>query len=274
MVPARSTKRLVREPLYQQLHEVLRELLRSREFAAGDRFLTERQLCERFGVSRPTANKVLAGLVGEGVLEFRKGVGTFVCGALLDYDLRSLVSFTRKAEQAGKRPSTNVLVFDKVLAGSLPGEVSTDLQLAESDSVFYMERLRLADGEPVIYERRWVPCELCRGLTRRDLRGSIYSFWTERLALTIAGADQLIRAINIRAPESGLLGVRSGSAGFLVKATGCLTDGRPLWTERTTYRGDVYEFHHQRPVSGRLVTLPQSGAALQRRAGSPEPASN
>ncbi len=255
MGPARSTKRLVREPLYQQLHEVLRELLRSHEFAAGDRFLTERQISDRFGVSRPTANKVLAGLVSEGVLEFRKGVGTFVRGTLLDYDLRSLVSFTRKAEQAGKRPSTNVLVFEKLLAKNLPSEIRGELQLATNALVFHMERLRLADGVPVIHERRWVPCELCRGLTRRELNGSIYTFWTARLGLSIGGADQLIRSVNIRAPESVLLGVRSGAAGFLVTATGYLADGRPLWSERTTYRGDVYEFHHQSPVAGRPAGL-------------------
>jgi len=65
----------------------------------------------------------------------------------------------------------------------------------------------------------------------------------------------LIRAVNIRAPQSALLGVRSGMAGFLLIATGCLADGRPLWSERTTYRGDVYEFHLQRPASGRLRIL-------------------
>jgi GntR family transcriptional regulator len=248
-----AEKSLVREPLYQQLHEVLRELLRSGDFAHGDRFLTERQISERFRVSRPTANKVLAGLVSEGVLEFRKGVGTFVRGALLEYDLQSLVSFTRKAKQAGKRPSTKVLVFQKVLAESLPPEVLASLQLADNDPVFYMERLRLADGAPVIHERRWVPSGLCPTLTRRDLRGSIYTFWTESLGLAIAGAGQLIRAINIRAPESAVLEVRSGTAGFLLVATGCLADGRPLWAERTTYRGDVYEFHLKRPASGRLV---------------------
>ena len=253
MGPVRSAKRLIREPLYQQLHAMLRELLRSREFPAGERFLTEREVCERFGVSRPTANKVLSGLVSEGALEFRRGVGTFVRGALLDYDLRSLVSFTRKAEQAGKRPSTNVLAFEKTTAASVPSEVFAELKLPGTAPVFYMERLRLADGVAVIHERRWVPGELCRGLTRRDLHGSIYTFWTERLGLGIGAADQVIRAISIRAPESTLLGVRTGTAGFLVRATGCLLDGRPLWLERTTYRGDVYEFHHQRPVSGRLI---------------------
>jgi len=248
-------KPLIKEPLYQQMHEALRELLRSGDFAHGDRFLTERQISERFAVSRPTANKVLAGLVSEGVLEFRKGVGTFVRGTLLDYDMRSLVSFTRKAKQAGKRPSTNVLVFQKVVGASLPPEILAALKLADGDPVFYMERLRLADCVPVIHERRWVPAALCPSLTRRDLRGSIYTFWTERLGLAIAGADQLIRAVNIRAPQSALLGVRSGMAGFLLIATGCLADGRPLWSERTTYRGDVYEFHLQRPASGRLRIL-------------------
>ncbi len=247
------SKPLVREPLYQQLHEALHELLRSGSFARGERFLTERQISERFGVSRPTANKVLSGLVSEGSLEFRKGVGTFVRGALLDYDMQSLVSFTRKAKQAGKRPSTTVLAFQKALAASLPPDIMTALDLTENEPVFYMERLRLADGLPMIHERRWVPATLCPDLKQRDLLGSIYTYWSERLGLAIGGADQLIRAVNIRAPDSKLLGVRSGAAGFLLSATGCLTDGRPLWVERTTYRGDVYEFHHQRPASGRLV---------------------
>lgn len=268
MSPARgvlksvTTKQLIREPLYQQLHEVLQELLRSGDFGHGDRFLTERQISERFGVSRPTANKVLAGLVSEGILEFRKGIGTFVRGALLDYDMRSLVSFTRKAKQAGKRPSTKVLAFRKLLAASLPPEILAALQLADNDPVFYMERLRLADGAAMIHERRWVPAGLCPRLMRRDLRGSIYTYWTEHLGLAITGADQLIRAINIRAPESALLGVRSGTAGFLLIATGCLDDGRALWSERTTYRGDVYEFHHQRPASGRLVGLAAGNSIL------------
>jgi DNA-binding GntR family transcriptional regulator len=58
-----DAKRLVREPMYQQINEILRALLKCGEFAAGSRFLTERQIAERFQVSRPTANKVLAGKV-------------------------------------------------------------------------------------------------------------------------------------------------------------------------------------------------------------------
>ena len=66
-------RQLVRDPIYHQLNQALRELISSADFAAGDRFLTERQVSERFRVSRATANKALSNLVAEGVLEVRSG---------------------------------------------------------------------------------------------------------------------------------------------------------------------------------------------------------
>ena len=71
---------LVKEPIYQQLNGQLRLLIGSKECPLGSQFPTERQICERYGVSRATANKALSNLVSEGLLEFRKGVGTFVRG--------------------------------------------------------------------------------------------------------------------------------------------------------------------------------------------------
>ena len=97
---------IVREPIYQQLCRILRDLARSGEFTAGEKFLTEREIASRFNVSRATANKALSSLVSEGALEFRKGMGTYVRPGLIGYDLRALVSFTKKAKAAGKKPST------------------------------------------------------------------------------------------------------------------------------------------------------------------------
>ena len=109
-----DAKRLVREPMYQQMNEIMRALLKTGEFSEGDRFLTERQIAERFQVSRPTANKVLAGMVSEGLLEFKKGVGTFVCPPPLNYDIQTLISFTQKVIDAGKTPATRVLEFKRI----------------------------------------------------------------------------------------------------------------------------------------------------------------
>src|SRR5215472_16141927 len=143
-----SMHEITRAPIYQQLNQLLRSLVRSEEFPVGGRFLTERQVSERFQVSRATANKAVSNLVAEGLLTFRKGVGTFVSARSMDYNLRALVSFTDEAIAAGKRPATRLLVFERVAASTVPADVANTLQVSGKDWLWYMERLRLADGLP------------------------------------------------------------------------------------------------------------------------------
>jgi GntR family transcriptional regulator len=251
-----DAKQLVREPMYQQINEILRALLRSGEFLPGGRFLTERQVAERFQVSRPTANKVLAGMVSEGLLQFKKGVGTFICSPPLHYDIQTLVSFTQKARDAGKTPSTRVLEFKRIKASAVEAEIAARLQVWNQD-LFAITRLRLADRVPVILEKRWVSTSIFAGLTRKELRGSFYALCHDKYGLKIAESDQTIRAVKLMGQDARLLAIRSGSPGLLVSAIG-YSGQKAAWWEKTLYRGDVYEFHSAKSSQGRLIqVLPQ-----------------
>jgi GntR family transcriptional regulator len=240
-----SRQELTREPIYQQLNQLLRSLVRSQEFPVGAQFLTERQVSERFQVSRATANKALSNLVAEGLLTFRKGVGTFVSPQSMDYNLRALVSFTEEAIAAGKRPETRVLRFEEVIAGNATEDIVHALQSSSQDKLWYLERLRLADGLPVILERRHIAARYCPALRPSDVAGSLYRVWKERYRLDVEGAEESIRAVNIRRGEATLLGARQNTAGLLVTSVGFLRGHEPLWFERTLYRGDAYEFHNR-----------------------------
>lgn len=240
-----SVGAIVKEPIYFQLNGQLRQMIVSGECRVGSKFLTERQISERFGVSRPTANKALSNLVSEGLLEFRKGVGTFVRGRPIDYNLRALVSFTEEAIEAGRKPSTSVLLFQQVQAGDVLDDVPEILHAAPDSALYYMERLRLADGVPVILEKRYVVGRHCLGLRETDVGGSLYQLWTGRFGLAIEGADESIRAVNLRGADARILEVRDGAAGMLVTSVGYLIGGEPLWSERTLYRGDAYEFRNR-----------------------------
>jgi len=246
------TRRLVREPLYQQMNEILRRLLHTGEFHEGDRFLTERKVAERFQVSRPTANKVLAGMVSEGLLEFRKGVGTFVAPPRLNYDIQSLVSFTQKAKEAGKSPATRVLMLKKIRAFEAHSEVAANLRVDRNQELYSFARLRLADGVPVILEKRWVPAAIFPGLTRKRLRGSFYALCRESYGLQFSESDQVIRAVGLIGQEAALFETRAGAPAFLVSAVG-YSGSTPIWWEKTLYRGDSYEFHRARSSPGRLI---------------------
>ena len=257
----------VRDPVYRQLNRALRRLAGGRRFRAGDRFLTERGVCREFSVSRPTANKALSTLVAEGVLEFRRGIGTFVRGGALEADLRSLVSFTERAKACGKVPSTRVMSREKLPAGRIPGEAARALRLEGNAPACFMERLRLADGVPVILERRWVVASLCPGLERANLAGSLYALWTDRYRLRVEGADQTIRAVRIDARDARALGTARGAAGLLAVSTGFLEGGAPLWFERTLYRGDACEFQNR--LDGIRRTGPAVGTFVPSPGGRP-----
>lgn len=231
---------IVRDPVYQQLNELLQGLIRRGDFKPGQQFLTERQVGEQFGVSRVTANKALSHLVVEGVLEFRKGVGTFVRAGVLNHDLQSLISFTRKANEAGQRPSTRVLTFESVRADHLPSAVRESLTLENDAPVWSFSRLRLADGVPVILERRHVPAAVCPRLTARKLEGSFYSLLTDSYGVEIVSAEEQIRAVNLSRTEAGMLQVTEGAAALQLTATGF--SRIPLWHEVTLYLGSHYEF--------------------------------
>ncbi|MCC6539898.1 MAG: GntR family transcriptional regulator, partial [Bryobacterales bacterium] len=217
-----GNERLVREPVYQQLNKALRDMLSSGEFPPGSRFLTERQIAERFDVSRATANKALSNLVSEGLLEFQKGVGTFAREARMDYNLRALVSFTDEAMAAGKRPATRLLAFEQLSCGQTPESVSRALQAGPGEMLYHLERLRIADELPVILEKRYVLAARCPELTETDASGSLYAVWSGKDRLDLAGADQTIRAVTLHGADARLLEVREGAAGLLVISTGYL----------------------------------------------------
>jgi GntR family transcriptional regulator len=257
-IAAQAKNELTREPIYQQLNHLLRSLVRSQEFPVGGQFLTERQVSERFQVSRATANKALSNLVAEGLLTFRKGVGTFVSAQSMDYNLRTLVSFTEEALAAGKKPETRVLAFQEVAAHTVSEGIATALKVSGEDRLWYMERLRLADGLPVILERRHIVSKHCPTLNKSDVQGSLYGIWKDLYNLDVEGAEQSIRAVSLNHDEAKSLGTRQNTAGLLITSRGYLVGHDPLWFERTLYRGDSYEFHN------RLIGVQGAGEPIGR----------
>lgn len=244
---------------HEQLLEKLRRLIRGGKYPAGSQFLTEREVAARFKTSRPTANKALNSLVSEGLLEFRRGAGTFVKEGALDYDLQKLVSFTEKAKAAGRKPSTRVLAFEKVTAEEAPRDARAGLGMDMDEPLIYMERLRLADGQPVIFECRYIKAAHGGPMTQAEAAGSLYAFWTEKRGLKIIGATESIRAVNATKAQSALLQIPMHSACLLVVGIGYTEGDKPLWYEETLYRADVYEFRNQlggvsapRPAMGRM----------------------
>ena len=95
-------------PLYRRIQADLRDRVTSGELAPGTQVDTELELMRRYGVSRATVRQALAGLITEGLLEVRRGRGTFVRGSALEHQLGGFQALRREIERQGKRPGTRV----------------------------------------------------------------------------------------------------------------------------------------------------------------------
>jgi GntR family transcriptional regulator len=240
------SRKLIRNPLYEQLRQILKELITSDEFQVDDKFLTERQISERFDVSRVTANKALASLVAEGLLAFRKGLGTFVKNASPDSRTPSAAtSFTNKTLAAGRSPTTRLLRFEHSSAERLPTRVRQRLPVDEGEPMIIVERLRLADEVPMILERHHLRARFLPGLAPEDVLVSLYDTLTKKYRLPLAVMDETIRASVIRGSNAALLEVADGTPGILMHFMPHTDEGVPVYFAEVLYRGDAFEFHNR-----------------------------
>jgi GntR family transcriptional regulator len=241
-----TSRKLVRNPLYVQLKQILKELTKSDEFREGDKFLTERQISERFDVSRVTANKALSNLVAEGVLSFRKGIGTFVEDTTKDSSFSGVsTSFTNRTLAAGKRPSTRLLSFVRTTTDNLPTHVAARFPAAEGEEIAVVERLRLADDVPMILERHFFRLQILPGLSPEDVRVSVYDMLTKKYQQKFSTLEETIRTIVVGGQNAALLGVAPGTPGFLMFFMARGGNDEPLYFAEVIYRGDAYEFHNR-----------------------------
>jgi GntR family transcriptional regulator len=233
-------------PLHHQVYLDLKAALDAAEWRPGDRLPTERELAARYGCSLITIRRAMSELVREGRLERTRGRGTFVLAPRIDVDFAGSLSFTEEMQTRGLDPETRLVGSRPEAAGQA---VATALGLELGSPTLYLERLRLADGEPLLLEQVHLPAERFPGLLASDLEhGSLYDLLTERYGVRVAKAREALEPVLLRAREARLLGRRPGSAALLIEGIASSAEGIPIEFGRTFVRGDRTRYYVERVV--------------------------
>jgi GntR family transcriptional regulator len=227
-------------PRYYQLKEILEKRIQSGEFQPGDRFPTDEELCQGYGLSRGTVRHAVEMLIGSGHLRREQGRGTFLNAPQQAPVFFRLANFDEEMKSRGWKPSTK-LISRRVFPATI--EVSKQLQIPVGEKAIEIIRLRLADEKPIAYETRYLNYETCPQLMEEDLENqSIHSLLIDKYALPLIRACYTIEARVLSQKESDFLLVEPNSAGFTIERITYTTDEKPVTWYRTVYRGDVYRF--------------------------------
>ena len=230
-------------PIYHQLYEILRGNIVGGQWQPGDMLPPESELIEQYQVSRITVRQALDALVNEGLIYRQRGRGTFVAHPTVEQGLTRIISFTEDMRQRGFVPSTRVLASGLKEASS---DIADKLQVPPATQLAFLERLRLADGEPMSIEQSFLVYRYCPGILRGDYaQEPLRELLEERFGVRLVRASQVIRAIAAPRRLAGLLEIASGAPLLAIERVSVSPENTPIEFLRLYHRGDRYALYNE-----------------------------
>lgn len=195
-------------PKYYLIKKNIIEQINKEELKTDEVIPSERELMEIFGVSRITVRKAIDELASEGFLYKVQGKGTYVKGDTRTTGLSVISSCTTEILRQGFKPSRKVLS-----SGLEPCSKrrARDLEIEENDTVFHMERIYYADGEPVNYANNYINYKYFPGMEQFNFNNeSLYKTLEDHYNVKIVSSKRYIEAVCAYEEVAAHLGVKEG----------------------------------------------------------------
>lgn len=227
-------------PKYIQIRDYLIQLIENKKLSSGKVIPSERELSDKFGVSRMTVRQAITSLVSNGLLERKQGAGTYVTEPKVEHDIRFLVSFTESSLRRGINPAGKIVLFDQLEADV---KLSQSLQVSLGKKVYRLIRVRYTNHDPLVLERCFFPVERYPGIERLDLENrSLYHVWKDEYGISFGRMRQTLEPVSADEAEAQLLDVPVGFPLMLIERVTFDAQGIPIEYAKDVHRSDRSRF--------------------------------
>ncbi|HEY2587083.1 MAG TPA: GntR family transcriptional regulator [Tepidisphaeraceae bacterium] len=232
-------------PLYAQVEAELASCIASGHMKPGDQLPTESALIQRFGVSRPTIRQAIQNLAARGLVEIRRGKGTFASLPKMTQPLESLSGFVEDMEMLGRNATARVIDKRIVKAGEA---VARNLAVEPDADVVRIQRVRLADGVPVSFDDTFLPLDIGRKIMADDLETQpIFSLLEDKYGIPLIEAEYRLEALAAEPAVARALGVEPLTPMLVIERISYREGDHPIDYEKLYYRGDLVRFTTRLP---------------------------
>jgi GntR family transcriptional regulator len=244
--------------LYRKVAEDIKAAIAAGAYPAGTRLPSESELAGRYSVSRGTIRQAFAALRADGVIASRRGARRVVLGGPRVQSFGELLSFSRWARALGEVPAGRVASMERRPAKPLEAE---RLALPPGALIYYLVRVRLLSGRPVMIERGAYPDRVGVLVAGMNLERDSITERLEELGIVFADAEHVIDAVPASAEDARLLGVRPRTP--MLRERRLTTDlaGVPVEWSDDRYLGSAVAFsvHNSLSVNALSRTSVPSG---------------
>jgi len=195
-------------PHHRRLYEVLRKHIIEGFYMEGDLLPSENELCQLYGVTRPTVRQSLSNLANDGFISRHQGKGSIVHHLPREIGILS-VSGTTSA--VGDRNLKTRIIVKPVIIPWKDDFMFPLSDLEKESGCVYMERLRLLDDIPIFYDISYIAnINLPRITSRKFENQSLFRILRDHYQIEIKGGEQRIKAIPASARISRFLQMKKG----------------------------------------------------------------
>ena len=238
--------------LHWQCGETLRQLIHELHYPPGVPLPPENDMAKALGVSRPTLRQAMKRLATDGVVHSQRGVGAFALRTGITRGV-GLSSLHRDLASSGRSPSTKVLLIETVAAQS---PITDELNVEQDRQLLHIERVRYADGDPlvVIYTFLALPDNV--HLTREQLeKDGLYNLLHQICGVELVGGQQRVSVRRATASEAAHLGIEAEAPVMIAHRVAFDPQGRGVEYAHIVYPEGVELQSDLRGTSLRAGTL-------------------
>ena len=228
-------------PLYSQVERYLLDCIEQNNLHPGDIVPSENEISAELSISRMTIRQAVNNLVLKGILTRQRGKGTFVNDrnpVRIEIPLDQLRGISQRLSSVKGTPCNKIVRFETCKADS---EIARLLKLSEDDDLYYMERLRCIDDDPVVFEATYMPCSLLPEIDESILQDSKYQCLIS-LGLTPFAADREYLAEIPSEYVASLLKLQRNEPVLKAKSVAYLESHQPFEYSEISYNQKRYRF--------------------------------
>lgn len=232
-------------PLYEQLKIILAEQIKSGKLETDQQIPSERELCEKYGVSRITVRQAITSAVNDGWLYRTQGRGTFVASPKIEQPLKSVNNFQQTLVRQGLIASTRLLKAESVSSNFF---LSHLLNISLMQPVINIQLVGQGNDVPVVYYDSFFASDTgqimineAQSASQKEIPFSTLDLYGESAGIIPTHVEQTFEAIVSDDYVSSILEIPANSPILLV--TSIVYDNeRPIEFKSAYYRGDKYKF--------------------------------
>lgn len=221
-----------------QLGAALEKLIRQR-WKPGELLPPEKEMLALLPADRKLWRMALGILEATGVVRRITGKGVVVLQKPTSYPIHDHTRYTEILEKNGRIAETRVL---RKLGIPATGEIAERLRIAEGEPVIFIHTLGMMDGAPLVIGSQYFLLEKLYDLLRKYQGGSLHQFVAERYGIGLKRIFSLVAARSADEQDAALLEIQPGSALLQVKSVNVEeSSGQPLEYVDSRFKGDAIE---------------------------------